>query len=372
MAGVNYFLLTFQILLHLVIPDHKHSMEDVHMRIHRHPQHPVLVEFTLGGLDNWDAEYFIFNAYQGYGVLEQSMAFFPLLPGVMRVVGHTFLLPVMWVWPQRTVMLVSGALINFIAFPLAALALYYLSIELTRNRTFSRLVILLFCLNPASIFMSVVYSEALFSLFSFCALLALAREKPWVSAIFIALATATRSNGIVLCGFLAYNCFERLWHIVFQSTPSLLQRLGRLLGQVTVTGIQCLIAVGPFVLFQYHGYTLYCKERSQPSEWCKWKIPLPYSYIQEHYWNVGFLRYFQMKQIPNFLLATPMLVLSIYAISQYFRRASSGTMECKSEVKKELKVSTVAIHYRYDLAGVSLHSCTSMFLFLFLLVGVQN
>ncbi len=284
------------------------------MKVYRHPPHPVIIEYTLGGLDNWDAEYFIFNAYRGYSVQEQTMAFFPLLPASMQAVGHTVFLPLSWYFSQRTVMLLSGVLINFVAFPLAASALYYLTLELTKDYCFSRLAVFLFCINPASVFMSAVYSETLFSLFTFCALLALTRNKLWLSAIFIALATATRSNGIVLCGYLGYHCLERLWRLLSERTI--------VLNRVVVLLVSCfcqvLLSLVPFTLFQYYGYRLYCNDHSQVPEWCTWNVPIPYSYIQEHYWNVGFLRYFQLKQIPNFLLATPMLILSVLAMKMYF------------------------------------------------------
>ena len=45
------------------------------------------------------------------------------------------------------------------------------------------------------------------------------------------------------------------------------------------------------------------------SEWCNDQIPLPYSYVQDHYWKVGLFRYFELKQVPNFILATPILYL---------------------------------------------------------------
>ncbi|MBN3310893.1 PIGV mannosyltransferase, partial [Amia calva] len=100
----------------------------------------------------------------------------------------------------------------------------------------------------------------------------------------------------------------------------------------------------PFGLFQYYGYRTFCTPTIGPEQispallelaelkgyripdttkappaWCQWPFPVLYSYIQDVYWDVGFLRYFQLKQLPNFLLALPVTVLGGTAAWQYFR-----------------------------------------------------
>lgn len=309
------------------------------MKTYRSPDHPLVVESLLGGLDNWDAEYFIFNAHSGYKEHEQTMAFFPLLPIAMKTLSSTLFFPLSFLLPQRSISLLSGVAINALAFPLATVCLYLLTLELSQNnRKLSLLAAGFFSLNPASVFMSAVYSETLFSLFTFAGLLALEKRRPWLSAVVFSLASFTRSNGIVLCGFLGYQCLENIFSTIllseaYQSSCHKLWLLGKCLCQLCVCCLQCLVTVAPFYGFQLYGYIIYCEMcRSTPvGVWCNRTLPFPYSFIQEHYWNVGFLNYYRWKQLPNFLLASPIVLLTLFCVGYYFTGGwSLGSLNSKS------------------------------------------
>jgi phosphatidylinositol glycan class V len=95
--------------------------------------------------------------------------------------------------------------------------------------------------------------------------------------------------------------------------------------------INLVLALGPFAAFQWYAYTTFChlsrdeielapavvrfgeKEglvmpgAANKSEWCAEDLPLSYSYVQSHYWKIGFLKYWEMKQVPQFGLAAPVI-----------------------------------------------------------------
>lgn len=141
------------------------------------------------------------------------------------------------------------------------------------------------------------------------------------SAVMFALAAGVRSNGILLSGFFLYdflrfsvaNCMQQSWwrRIKFALWT---------MGQVALT-------FAPYVCLQGYAYYLYCTPYGNPNvaslsqeaqtaylaqshPWCLHRLPHIYNFVQGRYWNVGLFKYYQISQIPNFLLAAPIVRLA--------------------------------------------------------------
>ncbi len=88
-------------------------------------------------------------------------------------------------------------------------------------------------------------------------------------------------------------------------------REGRVVSGVLKLGVSIAICVAPNVLFQAWAYSRFCvQEAARP--WCGRTVPSVYTFVQSHYWNVGVLRYWQPAQLPNFALASPVLLIIAY------------------------------------------------------------
>ena len=78
----------------------------------------------------------------------------------------------------------------------------------------------------------------------------------------------------------------------------------------------------PFVHHNYKAYVLFCASVAPDTVghpgWCdRGLFPSIYTHIQRAYWNVGFLRYWTVSNIPNFVLALPIL-LNVYAFCVFY------------------------------------------------------
>eukprot|EP01113_Clastostelium_recurvatum_P050756 TRINITY_DN9692_c0_g1_i1.p1 TRINITY_DN9692_c0_g1~~TRINITY_DN9692_c0_g1_i1.p1 ORF type:complete len:508 (-),score=92.78 TRINITY_DN9692_c0_g1_i1:6-1373(-) len=351
----------------------------------------ALIAHTLGRLVRWDAIYFVGIAQKGYEY-EQEHAFFPLLPCLMQGLSRVITMVTGGMISDLSAVVIAGVLLSNIACIIAAVELYKLVYQLIDNETLAYNSALLFSMSPASIFLSAPYTESIFSLFVFSGLRQLHLSHGWLACVLFSLATAVRSNGILLCGFVVFygihvtpshaaantkktlpprhtHAHGQIWYEAFDlvlrvtdaaraqgfiagvaQAGSSLAGCVRLLGRVrvvsvVVTSLQCFVVVLPFVAFQYYAFTLYCHGVSPLSAlfgglfsrvgltplmapamgvasrpWCSGgMMPNLYSFVQKEYWNQGFFQYYELKQVPNFLLAAPMVYISARGVVEYLR-----------------------------------------------------
>lgn len=311
---------------------------------------------------------------------------------------------------QEAALLVAGCAISNCCFVAAAVALYLLGChvlgatdaESVRRRgsqsgdagavdspvpadgeAVARVAALLFCVNPAAVFMSAVYTESLFAFLSFTGMLLLAgcgvrgqdgadqspsRVRGTLGALCLAGAGFTRSNGTLLVGYVLFYAVVQ-WKGTVASSRSaptpLLGSRGASARPAPVArpatsaaplfalywlwvALNCAIVVLPYVAVQHYGYWLYCApapavvraalpmlqlpaQPSHPSRaWCGAEgaspplVPGMYGFIQAEYWNVGLLRYYEAKQIPNFALAAPILTITFAGVAAYAVRSRLG------------------------------------------------
>lgn len=312
----------------------------------------------LGGLLHWDAQYFYHISKYGY-TFENTLAFFPFFPLINSMLSSasSTILPFL---SRDSISLILFVILNVIFFVQAALALFDLSIIILNRRLAYRATIL-FCLNPATIFFVAPYSESMFSYFTFAAMLNCAeiyyknsKNKTFTSFCSLmtisfptSLSIAVRSNGILNIGFLLY-----FWLLYFKKTywPHNIATFINLIKYSFMLSINIFVCLIPFICIQMISTQMFCKnfESDLPNiivnyanendlvlpgtfskhnqSWCFDSFPIAYSYVQKHYWNVGFLNYYEVKQIPNFLLALPIAFIILKKSITFTRQHSNYSL----------------------------------------------
>ncbi|KAL8457586.1 hypothetical protein ACS0TY_035450 [Phlomoides rotata] len=259
----------------------------------------------------WDGVYFIRIAECGYEY-EQTYAFLPLLPLCVSLLSKTVFAPLVHVIGYRAVLALSGYVLNNIVFIIASLYLYWISVIVLKDKEVALRASTLFCLNPASIFYSSIYSESLYAVLSFGGLYHYLKGTYNYATLWFALSGCARSNGVLNAGYICFRVMQQVNAAFSSRNHSYLLTMKILLAGA----LRSLCIFAPFISFQAYGYINICMGRplAEMRPWCKARLPLLYNYIQSHYWGVGFLRYFQVKQLPNFLLASPILSLALCSI----------------------------------------------------------
>ena len=238
-----------------------------------------------------------------------------------------------------------------------------------RMITVANHVTMLFLYSPSAIFFSVPYTESTFSAFVFfgycIALQSLESKNHFysiISALVWILACGTRSNGILLIihvlsimiGTMFASTIEICQHLIQYKWNVNFGELKHIISTIMIPYVGmicCILLLFPSLLHDYYGCQFFhdlsqewipsssaiTNIHTNPSSsiaylpsWFQEITHLKtcnpfsfslYKYVQSKHWNVGFLHYYQTKNIPNFFLAAPSIVIAIYAVYHWFRKS---------------------------------------------------
>lgn len=172
-----------------------------------------------------------------------------------------------------------------------------------------------------------------------------------IAILCLILASFTRSNGVVNVGFFWYLfLLDNLKPICCRNWGKLFN-LNSLL-KFTVLLLSTCLVISPFFVVQYVHQRSFCEDQttanlpeagltkhfSDPAsltkrfddpelkgQICDITFYRLYSFVQERFWGVGLFKYYQLRKLPNFLLASPMLILVSFIFKYYLECSKSSS-----------------------------------------------
>ncbi|KAH7342948.1 GPI mannosyltransferase 2 [Rhexocercosporidium sp. MPI-PUGE-AT-0058] len=278
-------------------------------------QLPLALRYIVGKLTRWDAIYFVKTSRRGY-LFEQEWAFgwgftrvIALCVGGLRKLGVSNYIGLEGL---------AAICIAHVSHLLSVLAVFSLTRALFFNHsiTFAFVAASLHIISPAGLFLSSPYAESSCALLSFtgCILFtkSIVHKGPntanhdllvLLSGICFGVATTFRSNGILNGLLLLEEAFRTLLMLKDGLHLSVIRRL-------LATGLGGMSVGAGFLIPQYIAYSEYCGDTNTAIRpWCQSPLPSIYTFVQDHYWNCGFLRYWTVSNLPLFLLALPMFAI---------------------------------------------------------------
>lgn len=330
------------------------------------------------------------------------MAFFPFWPCLLGVTSRFIYRFVFAIIQLDTVVLLVGIILNWILGLAVSVLLFRLGLTVLGSVKVSYFAALLFCLNPALVFFSSLYSE---SVFLFCTLLGLLyyeQRRLFLASLFFALSVACRSNGLVNLGYVVYAllCSDAFSRLIWsertildtkRSFATLLKNTFQWWFLLATTLLPYLwfvvISLFPLIAYQVYAYFLFCSDAfplgkivfslaprpphsliefgrqahyrfprfiysnyslpvASPPPWCLSNLPFSYSHIQKSYWSVSLFGYYEFKQIPNFLLASPVVLLSLACAAAFYARAPKTykTLGLTAETPRDRRLLPYVLH----------------------------
>ena len=137
-----------------------------------------------------------------------------------------------------------------------------------------------------------------------------------------------RGNGLLSGILFAWDAVEALFD------PLRLFKDMNQLGAFLATGLAGLLVGVGFAAPQVVAYVQYCTN-GNTRPWCEKIPPSIYNWVQSRYWEVGFLKYWTLNNLPLFLLAGPMIVVLILTgIIATFRSKQVALAVAQSKLHK--------------------------------------
>ncbi|KJH44113.1 mannosyltransferase [Dictyocaulus viviparus] len=321
-----------------------------------------IIQRVFAGFKRWDAVHLLHIAQYEY-VFESSLAFFPLYPMVIRVLSMAWAAPFVHLGfiHVSSALLISAVAINLGCFVIAAAVLYRIVQLISKSVKQSIIAVLLFSVNPASIFFSAAYTESLYCVLTFSGLLLLLENWPSFliryigSLLCFGLAYATRSNGLVNLCYVEFFCLvefllsidpenPRRRRVIFGSPIStIISKSIVLILRVTFAPLSVSL---PIFIHGRRQQITFCSQSSANNvpmtlqrlaaehrlvtvgrtdiiNWCNvssFIIPPFYTAVQSKYWHVSLLGYWRFRKIPCFLIAGPAFFIVAFGVYQTWRR----------------------------------------------------
>ncbi len=153
------------------------------------PFHSTLANLLVAPAARWDSVWFLGIAHLGYQRADQAV-FFPLYPALVASGGALF-------GGGSAANLVAGIAISFLC-SLGALCLLHGLTTLELGQRVGRSAVWIYAWLPPALFLSAVYTEALFLLLSVGSFYAGRKGRWWLAGLLGGLAAATRNGGVLL------------------------------------------------------------------------------------------------------------------------------------------------------------------------------
>lgn len=279
---------------------------------------------------SWDAVYFAKGMTSKGGIpeFEHEYAFSLLWIRMVRYFARS---------DDLYDVLKTGVLLESMLFYASTIILYHLTKRLFSSsnkdsfyaKRLAGVATNLFIFTSASGFLNGIYSEPLSFALAFSGMLCRelsvevtlpsgldCRWPKWplylLSTAFFGLAVMNRPNCVLLGIYYIFDLFQLAKE----------KRFFKALAFPLLAGILLFICC----VYQHYvvPFGIFCPQRGG---WCQTQLidGLPftisnfYSHIEAHYWNVGFMHYWTVNNIPNFLVALPTIVVLLYS-TIYFSR----------------------------------------------------